>query len=349
MSLYEKLMKGIVTYEDYFKKVSDFTFMVVRGYASYYNYNEEEFLSMLENDYLFFNLSEREEIIEYFSPRVDKDLMRKVYYEEKEKRIKSFTFDNSRIIKETSDNSISILSTPGLVREKNEDFAAVIDRGEYKLLILCDGAGGSYEGDIASKTLVTTIVDYFKNKSMNLHECMGEVLELSRINILKNTEMGVTTLSMALVTPGNTYIYNIGDSRVYYVKNNSLVQVTNDDNHIWDLYLKGKITKDDLRFIRNQAYLTAYAKGLDRWDYKIEQNAITNYDGLFLCSDGVSSVLSDKKIESLLLEDKPIEKIITLSTLGEIETYKGEKIEKARSILAGNDNATAIYMKLKKR
>ena len=349
MSLYESLLKGIITYEDYFREASDFTFRVVRGYASYYNSSEETFFETMDNDYKFFYPSEREEIINYFGPHVDKNLMKRVYYEEKEKRKKEFSFDNTRIIKETKDKNINILSTRGLIREKNEDFAAVIDKGDYKLLILSDGAGGSFEGDIASKTLVMTIVDYFKNKNMNINECMGDLIELSRIKILNNTKMGVTTLTMALVTPSNTYIYNIGDSRCYCIKDNHLVQITNDDNNLWDLYLLGKVSKEDLRFIRDKGYLTTYAEGLNRWDYKVERHIITDYDGLFLCSDGVSSVLNDKSLENMLLKDEPLEKIITASTLGEIEIYKGKILENPRAIVAGNDNATAIYMRGKKR
>ena len=202
---------------------------------------------------------------------------------------------------------------------------------------------------MASKALVATIVDYFKNKNLNLQECIGEVFELSRVNILKNTKIGVTTLTMALATPKNTYIYNIGDSRAYYIKNNNLVQITNDDNYIWDLYLKGKVSKDDLRFIRDKGYLTTYAEGMNRWDYKIDAHVINDYDGLFLCSDGVSSVLSDEKILECISSEEPLEKLLTLSTLGDIETYNGETLEKPRGIIPGNDNATAIYMKLKKR
>ena len=349
MSLYDRYLNGIISYEDYYKEVSYFTFMLVRGYSSYYNHTEEDFLNMLENDYKFFNPSEREEVLNYYGPHVDKELMRKVYFEEKEKREKEFTFDDSRIIKETNDKNIEILSTRGLIREKNEDFAAVIDKGEYKLLVLCDGAGGTLGGDAASKALVATIVDYFKNKNMNLHECMGEVFELSRVNILNSTKTGVTTLTMALVTPSNTYVYNIGDSRTYYVKDNHLVQITNDDNYIWDLYLLGKVSKEDLRFIRDKGYLTTYAEGLNRWDYKVETHVISDYDGLFLCSDGVSSVLSDNTLEELLLKEDSIKNILTSSTLGEMDAYHGEIIENPRGIVHGNDNATAIYMKLKKR
>ncbi len=349
MNLYEKYINGIISYEEYFDKVSLFTFMLVRGYSSFYNLNEEEFFNTFDDNYMFFYESEREEVLNFYGPAVDKNLMKKVYFEEKEKRKNAFSFDNSRIIKETSDKDIDILSTRGLIRESNEDFAAVIDKGEYKLFVLCDGAGGSFEGDIASKALVTTIVDYFKNKNLNLQECIGEVFELSRVNILKNTKIGVTTLTMALVTPNNTYIYNIGDSRAYYIKNKTLVQITNDDNHIWDLYLKGKVSKDDLRFIKDKGYLTTYAEGMNRWDYKIDTHVINDYDGLFLCSDGVSSVLSDALILKCISSEEPLEKLLTLSTLGDIETYQGSTLEKTRGIVPGNDNATAIYMKLKKR
>ena len=349
MSLYEEYKNGIISYEEYFEKVSDFTFMLVRGYSSYYNLSEKEFFHTLENDYMFFYPNEREEVLNFYGPYADKELMKKVYFEEKEKRKKDFSFDDSRMIKETCDKNIDILSTRGLIREKNEDFAVVIDKGEYKLLVLCDGAGGSFEGDIASKALATTIVDYFKNKNMDLHECIGEVFELSRVNILKNTKIGVSTLTMALVTPNNTYIYNIGDSRAYYIKNNNLVQITNDDNYIWDLYLKGKVAKEDLRFIKDKGYLTTYAEGMDRWDYKVDSHVINDYDGLFLCSDGVSSILSDEKILSCLLGEQPLEKILTLSTIGDIKTYHGELLQNPRGIIPGNDNATAIYMKLKKR
>lgn len=279
--------------------------------------------------------------------------------------------EDSRLIKSLVTNTsdleyLDCVTTRGLMREINEDFVATAiseTNTDIKLLVLCDGMGGYERGEEASKFVVTRLLDWFNNFdfSNGLPEDIAKIVtkEIKRINrgLKKQYNESATTLTMALVGEEDTYVFNIGDSRTYAIKDNDLTQITKDDSEVWKyLYRngKGKYTKDELRFI---TYNFSVTKCLGQgFAFRVSTDVIKNsaYDGLLLLSDGITDILSDKTMRKFLEEtryDELLETLLYESCYSDSEYFEDERKMKLhyKETMPGYDNATAaMYLKLTK-
>ena len=168
------------------------------------------------------------------------------------------------------------------------------------------------------------------------------------LHIAKSYRNGcATTLTCAIINDTHTVIANIGDSRAYTVKNNRIEQITKDDSVVWYYYEQGELTKEELRFHRENSLITKCIGP----DYNIqpEITVIENdsYDGILLFTDGVTDCLSDSKIQKLVHSDKE-----TLAQTIIQEAVYGKpvkRIPKGKNFYLpknGKDNATvALYFK----
>lgn len=278
--------------------------------------------------------------------------------------------ENSRLIKGTIFNKsnleyLNCVTNTGLLKKNNEDFAVTIaspSNDKIKLLIVCDGLGGCDNGDKASEFVCDKLVNWFNNfdfnsdLSINIQKIMTKQIRKINYELKSCIKGGQTTLTMALVLENQTVIANIGDSRTYKIKDDELVQLTKDDSEIWKfLYRngKGRYTKDELRFFRiNNLVSKCLGSG---FCLKINTDIIDNnlYDGLLLMSDGITDIVSDKRIKELLDENDYNDFLISLineANYSESEFFDGmkESIFKSPTI-PGKDNETAaLYLKLKK-
>ncbi|MFE8645658.1 PP2C family protein-serine/threonine phosphatase [Sphingomonas sp. NCPPB 2930] len=112
----------------------------------------------------------------------------------------------------------------GLRRGRNEDRLAVaevmsLNGDRYKLAIVCDGVGGSKDGDVAaSLTIASVITELCRQKARtSLETILPRLLKAADRNVRTKLDgSGTTTLSVVLVSPnGQLAAANIGDSRIY--------------------------------------------------------------------------------------------------------------------------------------
>ena len=124
-------------------------------------------------------------------------------------------------------------------RENQEDSVLILEHKEnknIKLLAVADGVGGVENSEQASQYLLKELLIFFestKAKYYNELEYIKKALEqkilLANEEIIEK-QIGKTTLSMAIVTEQETFIINIGDSRIYTYENSDLIQQTRDDS-----------------------------------------------------------------------------------------------------------------------
>lgn len=200
----------------------------------------------------------------------------------------------------------------GLIREKNEDAVLCIRHPRnknVKILLVADGMGGKNHGDMAANYVVNSIGKWFSEKELkvlNDTELVEKLLKryIKNLNtrlINKFGENNVgTTLTMALINLKETLIVNIGDSRTYIYKNKKLIQVTEDDADVWMYYKYGGVKKDDLRFFAINNIINSCI-GINNEMCKITTLTIKNdYEMLLLFTDGVTDMLTDRKIATLI-------------------------------------------------
>lgn len=210
------------------------------------------------------------------------------------------------------------LSDIGLSRQVNEDSFLITENPNGDLLVaVCDGIGGSAAGEVASNLAVTLLGDQFQEaepfkKDYEVDEWLRLALNWANDQIFaksmwskKNRGMGTTAVG-AVITSIGTYIFNVGDSRLYALYEDGLIQMSEDHSVIQSLINQQKITPEEAIHHKKRNTLT---NALGVWRvFRIDVNKIkSDYRMLLICSDGLSGYVEDGKIESILSLKAPLE------------------------------------------
>lgn len=212
---------------------------------------------------------------------------------------------------------------PGLVRQNNEDCVRTDDQlGVY---LLADGIGGHNAGEVASALAVDTVYgilrsnlartavdDYFELMVYALQAAHWEIYTTAQADQAM-AKMG-TTLVFAVIRDNKAYIVNAGDSRCYlfqrgfYDKPDPLIgqglhrfcRLTH-DHTVGDQLLANGVPLGEIP--KNKFHALTRSLGCadpPYPDFSIIE--IRRGDMLLICSDGLTDMLSDQEIETLLAE-----------------------------------------------
>ncbi len=235
------------------------------------------------------------------------------------------------------------LTDSGKVRDHNEDSVTILKNAsdEY-LLIVADGMGGHRAGEVASSLVVTHMGKRFSETSSvgskldainwlkdNIDEINKEILDYTVENP-ESTGMG-TTAVMALLTNDFLIFGNIGDSSGFVLKNGKLKKVTKDHTLVNLLVAAGDLTEEEAKYHpKRNVLMKALGSGesVELDIFEVE----TNVDGIFLCSDGLSNMLTKEQIEKVLADEEL-----------DIEEQIIKLIRKANA-RGGTDNISIAYL-----
>ncbi len=202
----------------------------------------------------------------------------------------------------------SARSAIGLVRDGNEDSAYV----SGALLAVADGMGGHAGGEVASKIaikvlqsltpmLTNPIIDSDSIEDLllnSLHTIDAEIEEHVRE---KNELRGMgTTLTVLLSHDDAIALIHVGDSRCYRLRGNTFEQLSIDHTVIQELLDQGAISETDVTTHPQRSVLTQALMGEGSVNPLMQIFDTKESDRYLLCSDGLTSVLSDKEIKTLL-------------------------------------------------
>ncbi len=186
----------------------------------------------------------------------------------------------------------------GLVREHNEDAMLV----HPPLFGVCDGMGGHAAGEVASAIAVDTIAENIPDTADDV--LLGVAVERANAAIIQATDEGRgkpgmgCTATTVLIDKSHMAIAHVGDSRVYVLHAGTLVRVTHDHSFVEELVDAGEITVGEARLHPNRSIITR-ALGSDPHMYADHFTLdVETGDRIIICSDGLSSMLSDSQIES---------------------------------------------------
>lgn len=230
----------------------------------------------------------------------------------------------------------------GNMREKNEDSIYYDNSGDFIIAIVADGMGGHKSGDIASKIAIDTAVDYFNR---NIGKFIKLPLEFLK-NMFKTSSMRVheialkdpdckgmgTTMTMILVNrkTEKLYVGNIGDSRTYIVRNDEIIQVTEDHSLVNEMFKKGQITKDELSTHPQKNVLTKSLGTYMDIEPDIYTEDLKDIEYIVLCSDGLTNYVNSSEIKDLVKNNEGEE--IVNSLINEANAR------------GGNDNISVIVI-----
>ena len=190
-------------------------------------------------------------------------------------------------------------SDVGLVRGHNEDSFLL----RTPLFVVSDGMGGHAAGEIASSIAVETIGDRAPGTADDV--LLGAAVEAANLAVIRGAEEGVgkpgmgCTASAVLIEKNKMAVAHVGDSRVYMLHRGTLVRITHDHSYVEELVDSGQITADEARTHPSRSIITR-ALGSDPDMYADHFSLeVNDGDRVILCSDGLSSMISDSEIESL--------------------------------------------------
>jgi len=195
-------------------------------------------------------------------------------------------------------------SEVGQVRELNEDrFLATIVEGRF-IGAVADGMGGHQGGEVASGIAVEEVEKAASalNGGASVREVFQALFTRANARILEAaaqspalTGMG-TTLTAACVESGRVWLGHVGDSRAYLLRRGQIAQLTDDDSLVEELVRQGQISPQEaLSHPRRNVLLRALGTGSEA-TYQVEEETVEAGDVLLLCSDGLTTHVSDADI-----------------------------------------------------
>jgi PPM family protein phosphatase len=237
----------------------------------------------------------------------------------------------------------------GLKRESNEDSALSFQPEDQQvmeskgvLFVVADGMGGHTRGEVASQLAVNTIRDvYYEQESGDPVASLRLAIEQANARIyneslamspkLEPDQMMGSTCVAAVILGDTVYVANVGDSRAYIVRNGQAHQISLDHSVVAQQLREGLITKEQAKDHpdRNKIYrcLGSETVEVDTFSEKVQPG-----DLLLLCTDGLSELVPEEEVTSIVQQHEPQESVQRL-------------IARANE-LGGRDNITAVVARV---
>ena len=211
----------------------------------------------------------------------------------------------------------------GRVREHNEDSVlaveytreSMVEPAQSYLYVVADGMGGAEAGEVASAIAVQTIRSYIearldaaRGEVENAAELLTGALEEANSKIIEyvashpeSRGMGSTGVC-ALVTPTDSAVAWVGDSRGYVMEGATLRQVTKDHSLVQRLVEIGQITAEEAHTHEHKNVITRSLGARQSGPAGAEAVAVKlkRGDKLMLCSDGLTAHVMDPQIRDIL-------------------------------------------------
>ena len=243
-----------------------------------------------------------------------------------------------------AENFFGITNT-GKVRDNNED-AFIAERLPNGWIIACviDGVGGYEGGEVAADIARTTILEKLRQPSGDVLQAMRQSMQQANIDIYNeklsgkgNNQMAcVVTLTLVDVENNQFYYSHVGDTRLYLLRDGSLVKVTKDHSFVGFLEDSGRLSEKEAmahpkRNEINKAL--GFDAQMEAKDDYIETGSSPFLPGdmLMLCSDGLTDLVNNETMNSILAASKTLKD-------------KSEALINAANNAGGKDNITVVLV-----
>jgi PPM family protein phosphatase len=206
---------------------------------------------------------------------------------------------------------IAGLSHQGQVRDHNEDcLGDQADRYEAKLdahgwlLAVADGMGGHEMGEVASRLAIDTLYDVYYHAEPDPPLALREAIEAANVTVhyqasIRNVTMG-TTLTVAVLRDDMLIVANVGDSRVYRVRDGRAQQLTQDHSLIAEQVRRGLLTEAQAQSSKLHNVITRCIGYRDAVEVDISETPLRADDVVLLCSDGLHGLVAPHELAAVV-------------------------------------------------
>jgi serine/threonine protein phosphatase PrpC len=217
----------------------------------------------------------------------------------------------------------------GRVRDHNEDGFLV----EAPLFAVADGVGGHLGGEVASRLALETLHVQFAHRKGTLveqvHEANRAVYERSSSDP-SVAGMG-TTLTVVVVEGDRIRLAHVGDSRAYLLRGGELRPLTDDHTLVQLMVDRGEISSEEAR-VHPQRNVVTRVIGTEP-EVVVDEGIIDLQAGdrVLLCSDGLTAMLDDEEIATILIESAD-------------PRIVADRLVRAANDAGGVDNVTVVLL-----
>jgi PPM family protein phosphatase len=215
--------------------------------------------------------------------------------------------------------TIACKTDVGRIREINQDkFEYFLPEEEGKLatrglvFLVCDGMGGHAAGQVASELAAKTFIDvYLNHPASDPQVAMQAAAQAANRFVMDNARafpqrrgMG-TTLSGLILIQDRAFTVQVGDSRIYRMRDGILQQLTDDHTLVDEMLRAGMLTEEEAA-VHPQKHVLTRAIGVEadlRTD--VAEHELLVGDVFMLCSDGVINHVPDEEVAEILRSMPP--------------------------------------------
>jgi serine/threonine protein phosphatase PrpC len=222
----------------------------------------------------------------------------------------------------------------GRQRKDNEDNALA----RAPLFVVADGMGGAQAGEVASQIAVEAFQAGLPESGTPEKRLADRAQDANRrIYEISSTEhdragMG-TTLTAVYVDDAELAVAHVGDSRAYLFRDGELGRLTQDHTLVEELLRRGKLTEEQAAEHPQRSIITR-ALGVDpEVDVDTRTYKARAGDVVLLCSDGLTSMISEKKVSAILSQEPDLDRA-------------AEGLIAEANEAGGRDNITVILFRL---
>lgn len=243
----------------------------------------------------------------------------------------------------------------GATRQVNEDSMTVFDSPNGQVLAVCDGMGGQAAGDVASQLAVNIIENILTDNTFETpEEAIRRSVLAANQGVLNRTAqnpelegMGSTCV-MLIIKDGRVHCGWVGDSRIYYIANHTIRQISHDQSYVQQLLDSGQITKEEAfnHPQKNEITNCIGLQGMTAPD-TVAVPIVPEPGSVFLlCSDGLSGMVDERQIERVVsntkmsLQQKADRLVAMANEAGGLDNITVEMVQFGTSEVAGATSGT---------
>ena len=237
----------------------------------------------------------------------------------------------------------------GRIRTVNEDFFLI--NAEERLYLIADGMGGHGHGEIASRIAAATIERYLQQNPLSALASLRQTIRteaqrdrlrgalraanqavLDAVAADRSLDgMGCTAVAM-LADGRRAYVAHVGDSRAYRWRDGALERLTEDHTWVHEQVAAGLLSEREARGHPFRSVVTRALGGGEELQAELCDVEVRRGDVYLLCSDGLTAVVPDERIEDSLR-----------SAAGDLESCCRQLIAEANAH-GGPDNVTILLL-----
>ncbi|HEY6972236.1 MAG TPA: Stp1/IreP family PP2C-type Ser/Thr phosphatase, partial [Candidatus Angelobacter sp.] len=221
---------------------------------------------------------------------------------------------------------VAAKSDVGCVRSNNEDnFGYDVEAG---IFVVCDGMGGQAAGEVASKLGIDVLLKYFRQAAESGEypavgapvdgisregAALASAIRLANQTIYetgqqKESIAGMGSTIVAALIKGNALaIANVGDSRIYLIRQGIIQQLTQDHSLVMEQVRRGYLTREQAEQSDMQNIILKALGSEETVEPDVEDLIVVPEDILLLCSDGLTKYVRDEEILALVASATTLE------------------------------------------